>query len=206
MLLGLGTGSTAAEFIRLLGERVASGLRVTAIATSEASARMAVAVGIPVVEELRRRIDLAVDGADEIDGDLNLIKGAGGALVREKLVALAADRFVVVADGSKIVDRLGAGMLPVEVLPFLWRQTAARVAAAVPQARVELRGGEEAPFRSDNGNHCLDIRLPGGIPNPAGLARALKAIAGVVDHGLFVGLATEALVAGPEGVRRLARG
>ena len=202
MLLGLGTGSTAAEFIRLLGLRRG---RVSAIATSRASAQLAHAVGLTVLEEAPRRLDLAVDGADEIDGRLDLIKGRGGALVREKLVALQADRFVVIAESSKLVPRLGAGTLPVEVLPFMWKQTAARVLAAVPGAQLALRGGEGSPFVSDNGNLCLDLVVPGGIADTAALGRDLKAITGVVDHGLFVALATEALVAGPNGVRRLGR-
>ena len=198
MLLGLGTGSTARHFIAGLGRLVAGGLEVRCLATSRASETQARALGIPLLEELDGPLDLAVDGADEIDGELRLIKGRGGALFREKLVAEAAERFVVVADPSKLVDRLGAGTLPVEVLPFLWRRTAARLAAL--GGAWSLRGGQEAPFLTDNGNLVLDGILEDGIPDPEGLGRELKGITGVVEHGLFCGLAVAAIVAGPDGV------
>ncbi|HEY8643066.1 MAG TPA: ribose-5-phosphate isomerase RpiA [Candidatus Dormibacteraeota bacterium] len=199
MLLGLGTGSTAAIFIDLLGERLRSGLQVTAIATSRRSREQAAALGIPVVDDLPGPIDLAVDGADEIDPDRNLLKGRGGALVREKLVAVAARRFVVIADESKLVPRLGVGVLPVEVLPFLWRETARRLEAVAPLTWT-LRGGVEAPFVSDNGNLVLDLTLPGGVADPVALGAQLKGVTGVVEHGIFAGLATACLVAGGGGV------
>lgn len=202
MVLGLGTGSTAAAFIEVLGAKVSGGLRVTAIATSRRSFEQASALGIPMLEELRAPLDLAVDGADEIDPDLNLLKGRGGALVREKLVAVAARRFVVIADEGKLVDRLGAGdgVVPVEVLPFLWRETARRLESLAPLTWI-LRGGLQSPFVSDNGNLVLDLQLPGGLEDPAGFGAQLKAVTGVVEHGIFPGLTTACLVAGAGGVR-----
>ena len=203
MLLGLGTGSTASLFISFLGERVRAGrLRVIGVPTSAASAQLAAEFGIPVVHALDRQIDLAVDGADEIDGRLRLVKGRGGALVREKLVAESARRFVVIADASKLVDRLGRGPLPVEVIPFLWQETARRLEAL--GCRWTLRGGDQHPFISDNGNLILDVEVEGGIEEPEGFGSALKAVTGVVEHGLFIGLTSTCLVAGPEGVQRLA--
>ncbi len=199
MLLGLGSGSTAWHFAEGVGRLVAGGLDVTAIATSVATAEHARSLGIRLVDEIDRALDLAVDGADEIDPNLDLVKGRGGALLREKLVAEAAERFVVVADESKLVPRLGAGTLPVEVLPFLWRQTAARL--ALLGARWEVRGGEATPFVTDNGNLVLDLLFESGIEDAARLGGSIKAITGVVEHGLFVGLATAAVVAGEGGVR-----
>lgn len=201
MLLGLGTGTTSELFLSLLGERVRAGLRVSGVPTSRGAEELATRSGIPVVHAVDRRLDLAVDGADEIDGEMRLIKGRGGALVREKLVALAAVRFVVIADASKLVARLGVGVLPVEVVAFLWQQTARRLEAV--GASWQLRGGEERPFVSDNGNLILDLTFSGGIAEPDGLAAALKSLPGVVDHGLFIGLATTCLVGTPDGVRRL---
>ena len=202
MLLGLGTGSTAAIFIDLLGERVKAGLRVTAIATSRRSQEQAAALGIPVVEEIEGAVDLAVDGADEIDPQLHLLKGRGGALVREKLVALAARRFVVVADETKLVPRLGVGVLPVEILPFMWRGTVARVQALGCQDWT-LRGGLDSTFVSDNGNRVVDFTIREGIEDPVAFGTRLKGVPGVVEHGLFIGLATGCLVAAEGGVRVL---
>ena len=199
MLVGLGTGTTARHFIAGVGRLVASGVELTGVATSRASETQAAALGIPLVAELDRAVDLAVDGADEIDGDLRLIKGRGGALFREKLVAEASSRFVVVAEESKLVDRLGVGGLPVEVLPFLWRRTAARVAGL--GGTWTLRGGEDAPFLTDNGNLVLDVTFQGGIADAESLGRELKQITGVVEHGLFCGLTSAAILAGPGGVR-----
>jgi len=200
MLLGLGTGSTAAIFIDLLGERVRAGLRITAIATSRHSQEQAAALGIPVVDELPGPVDLAVDGADEIDPAMNLLKGRGGALVREKLVAVAARRFVVIADESKLVPRLGVGVVPVELVPFLWRDTARRLEALAPMSWT-LRGGPESPFVSDNGNPVVDLSLPGGVTDPVALGAQLKGVTGIVEHGIFAGLATACLVAREGGVK-----
>lgn len=201
MLVGLGTGTTARHFIAGLGRLVAGGAKVTALATSRASATQARGLGIPLLEELDRPVDLTVDGADEIDESLRLIKGRGGALFREKLVASASERFVVVAEEHKLVPRLGVGVLPVEVLPFLWRRTAARIEAL--GAAWTLRGGEEAPYLTDNGNLLLDLTLAGGIADAEGLGRELKLVTGVVEHGLFTGLTTGVILAGPNGVRTL---
>jgi ribose 5-phosphate isomerase A len=179
---------------------VAGGLRVQALATSDASARQARSLGIPLVDRLERPLELAVDGADEIDPALNCVKGRGGALLREKIIAQAAKRFVLIADERKLVPRLGSGPLPVEVLPFLWEETARRMAEQ--GWRPALRGGAAAPFFTDNGNLILDLSV-GAIADPAAFAARLKSIAGVIEHGLFCGMARTAIVAGPESVRVL---
>jgi ribose 5-phosphate isomerase A len=199
MVLGLGTGTTARYFIEGL-----RGLRVAGVATSLASGDLARAAGVELLEDTDTAdtpLDLAVDGADEIDPSLRLVKGHGGALFREKMVAMAARRFVVVADSSKLVERLGRTYVPVEVAPFLWRRTAARLAEL--GASLRLRGGEAAPFRTDNGNLVVDLTFPNGIADPARTAGALKAVTGVLEHGLFLGLAQGAIVAGEAGVEVL---
>lgn len=201
MLLGLGTGTTSELFVQALGERVRSGLRVVGVPTSAAAARLASGSGIPLVESPDRELDLAIDGADEVDRDLSLIKGRGGALVREKLVALAARRFVVIVDESKLVARLGVGVLPVEVVPFFWRRTAGHLERF--GCTWTLRGGEAAPFVSDNGNLIVDLSFPEGIGEPGKLARSLKAEPGVVEHGLFIGITATCLVGTADGVKRL---
>jgi ribose 5-phosphate isomerase A len=199
MLLGVGTGSTARFFIEGL-----RGVRVTAVATSRESAELARAAGIDVIDDVRTQLDLAVDGADEIDPQLRLIKGHGGALFREKLVAMAARQFVVIADESKLVPRLGRTYLPVEVTPFLWRLTAGRLAPLA--AAWQLRGGEQAPYRTDSGNFIVDLTFAAGIERPDELAAELKGLTGVIEHGLFLGLASRALVATADGVRELTAG
>lgn len=199
MLLGLGSGTTAMHFTEGVGRLVAEGMNLRAVPTSRATAELAAANGITVVEDLVGQIDLAVDGADEVDSNLSLIKGRGGALFREKLVAAAAKRFVVVVDESKMVDKLGAGVLPVEVLPFLWRITAERLAELC--SGLKLRGGEEKPYITDNANLILDVSFEDGIADASALAMSLKAMSGVVEHGLFIGLAGECIVGGADGVR-----
>jgi len=196
MLLGLGTGSTATHFIAGL-----AGREVTCIASSRASAEQARGLGLRVLEELDRECDLTVDGADEIDPELGLIKGRGGALFREKLLAVNSERFVVIADESKLVQRLGVGVLPVEVLPFLWRRTAQHLADR--GIAWQLRGGESQPFLTDNGNLILDLTVQGGIEEPLRLAADLKLIPGVCEHGLFIGIAKAAIIGGPDGVRTI---
>jgi ribose 5-phosphate isomerase A len=203
MLVGLGSGTTANLFVAELGRRVADGLRVTGLASSERTAQLAAASGVPVVQEVDRPLDLAVDGADEIDPQRNLLKGRGGALFREKMVALNSERFIVVADSSKLVEQLGEGVLPVEVLPFLWRQTAARLAAL--GATWTLREADGRPYVTDNGNLIVDLVFAGRIRDPRRLAVEMKTIPGVLEHGLFAGIATGCIVAGPEGVRILGR-
>jgi ribose 5-phosphate isomerase A len=203
MLVGLGSGSTAACFIDALGRRVADGLHITAVSSSVASADQARALGIDVVERVDRVIDLTVDGADEIDPQLDLVKGLGGALLREKIVAAASARMVVVATEDKLVDRLGRGPLPVEVLPFLWETTAWRLDAL--KLRPVRRGGDASPFVSDNGNFILDCTVP-RRRSAARLAPVLEAIPGVVGHGLFLGMASLALIADSDGrVRQIHR-
>ena len=205
-VVGLGTGSTADAFLRALGARVASGLRVTGVPTSEQTERLARELGIPVASlDAVGRIDLGVDGADEIDPALDAVKGRGGALLFEKLVAEACDDYLLIAAASKRVAQLGTRLpLPVEVVPLGWEQTAARV-AAVGVAPTLRPGPGGAPYRSDGGHFILDCET-GPITDAAALAARLKQVTGVVDHGLFVGLATRVFFAEPDGtVTRLAR-
>jgi ribose 5-phosphate isomerase A len=203
MLVGLGSGSTVRYFTEGVGRLIADGMRLRGVPTSRATAALAAELGIPVVEDLVGPIDLAVDGADEVDPSLGLIKGRGGALLREKLVAAASRRFVCVVDESKVVDRLGQGVLPVEVLPFLWRTTAERLARLCTGLRV--RGGEEEAYVTDNGNLILDLSFEEGIQDTSELASALKGTIGVVEHGLFLGMADSCVVAGADGPRVLGR-
>lgn len=197
MLLGLGSGSTAGYFTKGVGRLVAGGMKVRGVPTSRATAELAAANGIPIITELIGSIDLTVDGADEVDSALNLIKGRGGALFREKVVAASSKRFVVVVDASKIVQRLGVGVLPVEVLPFLWRNTAERLVSL--GTSLTVRGGEEAPYITDNGNLILDLAIEGGIADSAALADAIRKTIGVVEHGLFIGMTDTCIFAGPDG-------
>lgn len=197
MLLGLGSGSTANYFTEGVGRLVKEGMKVRAVPTSRYTAELAAANGIQIVTELIGQIDLTVDGADEVDQALNLIKGRGGALLREKLVAAASKRFVVIIDESKVVKKLGVGVLPVEVAPYLWRTTAHRLAAVATSLTV--RGGEDRPYITDNGNLILDLMIGEGIDNSPALATTLKAMIGVVEHGLFIGMTDTCIVAGPDG-------
>ena len=202
-LIGLGSGSTARYFTEGVGRLVKQGLKVRAVPTSRRTAELAAELGIPIVTEIVGQIDLTVDGADEVDPALNLIKGRGGALLREKLVAKASKRFVVVVDESKLVKQLGAGVLPVEVVPFLWRSTAERLTAL--GVSLVVRGGEETPYVTDNGNLILDLTLEGGIKNPADFGTELKKVTGVLDHGLFVGMTDTVIAAGPAGTTALGK-
>lgn len=211
MTIGLGTGSTAAHFVRLLGKRVAQGLRVRGVATSEATAQLAAEVGVPTVgPDHVGQLDLAVDGADEVDRDFALVKGGGAALLREKIVASAARHFVVIADESKMVERLGAFPLPVEVVPFGYTLTAARLYTALRDAgcagnEVVLReAGPESPVLTDGGHYILDCRCR-AIPDAAALGERLKRIVGVVEHGLFVGMARTVIVGRSRGADVLER-
>ncbi len=212
MTVGLGTGSTAAHFIDLLGARMKDGLDIVGVPTSEESAAAAMRAGVPLIEpDEGTVIDIDVDGADEVDGDLNLIKGGGGALFREKIVAQAARRFVVIADASKKVTALGAFPLPIEIDPTFWGVTmkAARdVFAANGFDRVDMqlrpRRDREGVFLTDGGRYIVDCAL-GRIAEPCRLDRELRAIAGVVETGLFIDLADEAILCGPNGVERLTR-
>ena len=202
MVLGLGTGSTMNFFIRGLGKRVQQGLAVSTVATSLQSAALAKECGVPVrTFREHKMLDLTVDGADEVSPDLDLVKGLGGALVREKIVAKASRRFVVVVDESKLVDRLGVrAPIPVEVLPFardLVEDTLARIGG-----RPEVRMADGAVFVSDNGNHILDWHVA-PIEDPLSLETQLKAITGVIDSGIFADLADRVIVAASDGVRLL---
>lgn len=188
MLLGLGTGSTADHTIRMIGERVREGLSVRAIPSSRRSEQLAREVGIPLIGfDAATRLDLTLDGADEVDPRFSLIKGGGGALLREKIVASASKRVVILVDSAKPVTVLGAFPLPVEVVPFGWQVVAERIAGR--GARPELRRAASGePFVTDEGHHILDCHF-GQISNPGALARWLNGIPGVVEHGLFVNLA-----------------
>jgi ribose 5-phosphate isomerase A len=194
MTLGLGTGSTAEAFIRLLAARLKSGLDIRGVPTSERTASLATSLGIPLVSlDEARSLDLAVDGADEVDPQFRLIKGGGGALLREKLVASAARRVIILVDESKRVAKLGRFPLAVEVVAFGAQSTLSRIASVaagfgVPGAKVTLRIDQFGePFVTDGGNLIVDAAL-GAIADPPALASALKTITGVVDHGLFIGL------------------
>ena len=201
MVIGLGTGSTVRYFIEGLARLLESGMTAKGVPTSVATAELAKSLALPIVDDLTAPIDLAVDGADEIDPDLRLIKGRGGALTREKLVASAARRFVVIADGSKLVGQLGRGVLPVEVIPFLWRRTAEQLEAL--GASYALRGDPGQPFITDNGNLILDLTFAAGIEDPEVLDAQLNQTVGVVEHGLFIDLADTCIVADASGVRVL---
>ena len=206
MRLGLGTGSTAAKFVDLLGKKVASGLDVVCVATSQATQAQAEALGIRMATlDDMPFLDLTVDGADEVDGDLRLIKGGGGALLREKIVATASGRMVVIADASKKVATLGAFPLPLEVVPFGLTATRNMITALAADVGCEgdikvrvLAGGK--PFLTDGGNLILDCHF-GRIDEPEELDEALKLIPGVVENGLFIGIADLAIIAGADGVK-----
>lgn len=205
MVLGLGTGSTAALAVELLAERVRAGLKVSGIPTSERTAQQARQLGVPLVGFAEHSsIDIAFDGADEVEaGTLHLIKGLGGALLREKLVASAAKRFIVMVDDSKIVEQLGSkAPVPVEIVPFGWELTIERLRAL--GCAATLRSGDQAPFVSDGGHYIADCRF-GPIEDPSALERRILDIVGVVDTGLFLGMTREVLVAGAEGVSLLSR-
>ena len=193
-VVGLGTGSTAAYFIKLLGEEVRNGLRIRGIPTSDRSRELALSLGIPLTTlDECQEIAVTVDGADEVDPQLRLIKGGGGALLREKIVASATRQMVVVADASKQVQRLGKFPLPVEVIKFAQALVAKRISALGAEVRLRLDSAGK-PFVTDENNHILDCRF-GEIRDPDGLAQELSAMAGVVEHGLFIGMASVALLA-----------
>jgi len=198
MVIGLGTGTTARYFIDGLAGLVRDGLRVRGVVTSIASRRQAEAGGIPLIDEPVDLLDLTVDGADEIDPDINCVKGRGGALLREKIVAHASRRFVLIADESKLVGRLGRGPIPLEVLPFLWQVTGRSIESLGGTAQLRIAGGQ--PFRTDNENYILDTTF-GAVD--AELSAALHAIPGVLEHGLFIGMAKGAIIGGSIGVRVL---
>jgi ribose 5-phosphate isomerase A len=207
MRLGIGTGSTAEEFVRLLAEKVADGLKVQGVPTSERTARLCLEMGVPLksLDELPE-LDLTIDGADEVDAQLRLIKGGGGALLREKIVASASKSMIVIADETKVVDVLGKFPLPIEVNPFGFVST--RITIEKLASRMGLTGtislrqvGNET-FETDGGHFILDASF-GRIPDADALAIQLNSIPGVVEHGLFISMATLAIIAGPDGARML---
>ena len=205
MKLGLGSGSTAEAFIELLGARVRGGLKLSCVPTSERTAQLARTQGIALanLDDLAP-LDLVVDGADEADPDFNLIKGGGGALLREKIVATSAKRMIVVADGSKLVSRLGRFPLAVEVMEFGHSTTIARIVGAVAalgyhNTPIVLRRKDGAVYRTDNGNVIYDCAF-GAIADAGKLSAALSCVTGVVEHGLYVGIAKTLVIARPEGV------
>jgi ribose 5-phosphate isomerase A len=205
MVLGLGTGSTSALMVEALGRRVQAGLDIVGIPTSERTAAQAKALGIRLVDfSTHPRIDLTIDGADEVHTTtLDLIKGLGGALLREKIVAAASRRMTVIVDGSKLVPELGRKVrLPVEVVAFGWQSTAVQLREA--GADAILRCGPDGPFLTDGGNLILDCAFA-AIPDPGVLARRLKAITGVVETGLFIGLATTIIAGSASGLQILER-
>jgi ribose 5-phosphate isomerase A len=210
MKLGLGTGSTAKHFVELLGMRVRAGLNVIGVPTSEATRIDAIRCGIPLttLDDIDR-LDLTVDGADEIDPALNLIKGGGGALLREKIVAAASDHMIVIADETKWVEVLGRFPLPVEVIPFGLAATQRAMAKAFTESGVSgqmgIRKGKDGHvFVTDGGHWIVDAHL-GRITDAPRLAGLLSAIPGVVEHGLFIGLAATAMLAGSQGIRVIER-
>ena len=204
MTVGLGTGSTVHWTILRLGVLVREGLTIRAVPTSRQTEKLAVEQKIPLVTFGEgRELDLTIDGADEISPQLDLIKGGGGALLREKLVAAASKRLIVVADESKLAPALGSFPLPVEVVPFGWEITARRVENL--NLKQSLRTSDGKPFLTDNGNYILDCDC-GKIENPAQLHRELKLLTGVVETGLFVGMADAVIVAGSGGIEIIEKG
>lgn len=206
MVVGLGTGSTAAEFIDLLGARVRDGLQIIGVPTSEATLKQALGLGIPMATiDEQPEIDLTVDGADELDRHLRLIKGGGGALLREKIVASGSAQMVIIADVSKLVDQLGGFPLPVEVVPFGLAVTRAMIEDIADELGLEgpvqqRMTSDGQPFVTDGGNFIFDCAFE-RIDDPEALAELLPFTPGVIDHGLFLGLADQAIVAGEGGVQ-----
>lgn len=207
MRLGIGTGSTAEEFVRLLAEKVSGGLRVQGVPTSERTARLCLELGVPLksLDELPE-LDLTIDGADEVDGALRLVKGGGGALLREKIVASTSSRMIVIADESKVVETLGKFPLPIEVNPFGLATTRIAIEKLASKlglsGDLKLRKSDDGAFTTDGGHLILDAFF-GRIPDAEALATQLNSIPGVVEHGLFINMASFAIIAGPAGARTM---
>jgi ribose 5-phosphate isomerase A len=207
MRLGIGTGSTAEEFVRLLAEKVADGFRVEGVPTSERTARLCVELGVPLksLDELPQ-LDLTIDGADEIDAGLRLVKGGGGALLREKIVASASNRVIVIADETKLVQTLGAFPLPIEVNIFGLVSTRMAIEKTASKlgltGSLTLRQSGDGVFTTDGGHYIIDASF-GRIPDAEALSNELNSIPGVVEHGLFLNMAALAIIAGPDGAREL---
>jgi ribose 5-phosphate isomerase A len=204
MCVGLGTGTTAYWAIKRTGERVGAGERLEAIVTSAATEQLCGEFGVPVIPFMSRDIDVAIDGADEVAPDWSLTKGGGGALFREKAIAIAAKRFIVIVDDSKVVAQLGRFPTPVEVVPFTLPWVQRQIGAQYPAAKATERIRDGKPYRTDNGNAILDCAF-GTIPDPRALDIALKAIHGVLDVGLFYDLADAVLCTADVGVNELTK-
>jgi|SRR5277367_4386936 len=204
-VVGLGTGSTAAYAVKFLGERVEAGLKIRGIPTSTGTRDLAASLNIPLTtfDEVQQ-IDVTLDGADEFDPELNLIKGGGGALLREKVVASASRKVVILADASKQVEKLGKFPLPVEVIPFAQALVAKKIEELGAVVKVRMRA-DGSVFVSDEGHHILDCGF-GQINDPVALARKLSDMPGIVEHGLFIGMADVVLVAHGSEVREIKRG
>jgi len=204
MVIGIGSGSTAAYMIQALARRLQAGLKIVgAVPTSEATEQLARILGIPLTDlDTYPELDLAIDGADEVDSHLNLIKGGGGALLREKIVASASRHFIVIADATKLVSQLGqSAALPVETIPFGVAPVSRRLQAL--GALVQVRQRSKRAFLTDNGNVILDCSFAGGISDPVDLESRIRRIVGVVETGLFLNMAERAVIGGPEGARHL---
>ncbi|TKB94263.1 MAG: ribose-5-phosphate isomerase RpiA [Nitrospira sp.] len=203
MVVGLGTGSTAKHLLVALGEQVKAGMKLRGVPTSQETAALAKQAGIPLIDaENRWEIDVAIDGADQVDPHFNLIKGGGGALLKEKIVAASAKQFIVMVDHSKQVPVLGGSFpLPIEVIPFGWGSTAREI-EALTKSRVVLRERNGAPFRTEAGNLIVDVHID-RISQPGELETALNLIPGVVETGLFVGRTNVLIVGTPQGVHTL---
>jgi ribose 5-phosphate isomerase A len=205
MVVGLGSGSTAAFAVEALAARIAKGLRVVGIPTSEKTAALARRLDVPLTNfAAHRRLDIAIDGADQVERrTLNLIKGLGGAMLREKMVASASRRMIVVVDETKLVNRLGGNTpLPVEIVSFGWEIVLDRLAAMGCAPRLRLTGGK--PFTTDGGNYIVDCAIA-EIPDPTALDARLSAVVGVIESGLFIGVASKIIVGGPTGVEVIER-
>jgi ribose 5-phosphate isomerase A len=203
-VVGLGTGSTAYFAVTALGERVKAGMQILGVPTSMQTAELAGTLGIPLTTlDEHPEIDITLDGADEVDHHLNLIKGGGGALLREKVVASASKRMIVVSDSSKFVDRLGKFPLPVEVISFARTVVEKRIMSLGASVKLRARS-DGSTYITDNGNPILDCSF-GLIENPAALAEKLSSIPGIVEHGLFIGLAERALIGRAKGVEEICR-
>ena len=199
MTIGLGSGTTSRWFVRILGERVAGGLRVTGVPSSKSTGQLAQEVGVPLADlNDVKQLDLTIDGADEIDRKGRMIKGGGANLLWEKIVACASRRMVAIVDESKVVEGLGRFPLPIEVVPFAWRSTERHLQRlfkdeGFADVQIDVRGGLKEPLVTDSGHYLLDCHLL-AIPEPESLGAKLNLIPGVVEHGLFINIATDAVV------------
>ncbi len=202
MKIGLGTGSTVYWTIEKLGERVKEGLSFQAVPTSKETEVLAQQLNIPLISlNDIQSLDLTIDGADEIDSNLHLIKGGGGALLREKIVASSSKELIIIADESKLVTHLGTFPLPVEIIPFSWKQTESKIQSLGCQTTLRLKNNET--FITDNNNMIIDCVFPHNITNPANLHNHLKMITGVVETGLFVNMTSKAIIGTKNGIQEL---